>query len=375
MSALSLDSLTPVAPPNPPSARISFVRNDGGFFQMLVRGGLLELITAGFYRFWLATNIRRHLWSHTGVGDDVAEYTGTAKELLIGFFFAMAILGPIYVLYFLAGLEAERHLAWASTPLAWFFYLFGQFAIYRARRYRLSRTIWRGLRFWMTGSGWAYAWRAALWGLLVGVTIGIALPWRTAALERYKMRHSHYGDLQASFDGRGGDFFGRAWGLWLATIFTGWLIVPLFFIYPAYKAIEWRWFLANTRFGDIRFSSDLSTGGLMGAYWKLIGCATLLSIGFGAVAFGVLGATGMNPDQLLHEHTLFGVAVFALPYLFFILCLNVFVRYFLVHDLWRRIAETTSVDNLHMVEAVTAKADTVNALGEGLGGSMDIVGF
>ena len=59
--------------------------------------------------------------------------------------------------------------------------------MYRARRYRLTRTIWRGVRFWMTGSGWSYAWRAGLWTLLVIVTLGLALPWYQAALERYKM--------------------------------------------------------------------------------------------------------------------------------------------------------------------------------------------
>ena len=140
-----------------------------------------------------------------------------AKELLIGFLIALAILVPVYLAYFLVGLEAERLKAFASIPLVAFFYLFGQFAIYRARRYRLTRTVWRGVRFWMSGSGWIYALRAALWGLLMIVTLGLALPWRAAALERYKMRHSYYGDLQGSFEGRGWEFFKRGWWLWLLT--------------------------------------------------------------------------------------------------------------------------------------------------------------
>ena len=41
----------------------------------------------------------------------------------------------------------------ASVPLGLLFYGFWQFAIYRTRRYRLTRTVWRGVRFWMTGSG------------------------------------------------------------------------------------------------------------------------------------------------------------------------------------------------------------------------------
>src|SRR6266705_1132123 len=129
---------------------------------------------------------------------DAAEYTGRGMELLIGFLIALAIIVPVYLAYFLAGLEAERIRAFASFPLLAFFYLFGQFAIYRARRYRLTRTVWRGVRFWMSGSGWAYAAQAALWGLLMILTLGLILPWREAALERYKMRHSFYAVLKGS---------------------------------------------------------------------------------------------------------------------------------------------------------------------------------
>ena len=74
-------------------------------------------------------------------------------------------MSPIYLVYFLIGLEAERWKAFASTPLAIFYYVFFQFAIYRARRYRVTRTVWRGVRFWMGGSGLSYAWRVALWSL------------------------------------------------------------------------------------------------------------------------------------------------------------------------------------------------------------------
>ena len=48
---------------------------------------------------------------------------------------------PVYLLYFLIGIEAERAKAFASIPLGLFFYAFGQFAIFRARRYRATRTV------------------------------------------------------------------------------------------------------------------------------------------------------------------------------------------------------------------------------------------
>src|ERR1700704_2806630 len=205
-------------PPHPPPMPVSFSGDRGEFFRLVTRGAALELVTVGFYRFWLATDIRRHLWSNTHIDGDAAEYTGRGRELLIGFLIALAIIVPVYVAYFVASLEAERYKAFASFPLLAFFYLFGQFAIYRARRYRLTRTIWRGVRFWMTGSGWNYAFRSIGWMFLVTFTFGLALPWREASLERYKMRHTRYGDLQGRFDGRGWEFFKRGIWLWLIAV-------------------------------------------------------------------------------------------------------------------------------------------------------------
>ena len=112
---------------------VAFSGSRGEFFDLVKRGAALELVTLGFYRFWLLTDIRRHLWSNTLVDGDAAEYTGRGKELLIGFLVALAILVPIYLGYFLIGLEAEHYKAFASIPLIAFFYLFGQFAIFRAQ--------------------------------------------------------------------------------------------------------------------------------------------------------------------------------------------------------------------------------------------------
>src|ERR1700743_3977193 len=207
-------TLVPPQPAPPPPLPLAFSGDRSEFRHLVTRGAALELVTVGFYRFWLATDIRRHLWSNTVTDGDAAEYTGRARELLIGFLVAMAIIVPIYLAYFIAGIEAERFKAFASFPLFLFFYVFGQFAIYRARRYRLTRTVWWGVRFWMTGSGWSYAARSALWAILVIVTLGLLLPWRETALERYKMRNSHYGDLPGDFDGRGWDFFKEAWWIW-----------------------------------------------------------------------------------------------------------------------------------------------------------------
>src|SRR5215472_4442948 len=170
---MRLEPLRAPAPP-PLPALVTFAGDRSQFFRLVAKGAALELVTAGFYRFWLVTDIRRHLWSNTVIDGDAVEYTGRGRELLIGFLFAMAILVPIYLAYFLVTVEAERFKEFASFPLILGFYAFGQFAIYRARRYRLTRTVWRGVRFRMDGSGWAYAWRAVPWGFFVFVTLGLA---------------------------------------------------------------------------------------------------------------------------------------------------------------------------------------------------------
>src|SRR5438309_1020914 len=110
-------------PHHPPPMPVAFSGERADFFQLVERGAWLELVTLGFYRFWLATDIRRHLWSNTEIDGDAAEYTGRGKELLVGFLVALAILVPVYLAYFLAGLEAERFKAFASFPLFVFFYV------------------------------------------------------------------------------------------------------------------------------------------------------------------------------------------------------------------------------------------------------------
>jgi uncharacterized membrane protein YjgN (DUF898 family) len=394
-----------------PPMPVSFSGNRSEFRRLVTRGAGLELITVGFYRFWLATDIRRHLWSHTSVDGDAAEYTGHGRELLIGFLFALAILVPIYVAYFIVGIEVERFKAFASFPLFLFFYVFGQFAIYRARRYRLTRTVWRGVRFWMDGSGWAYAARAVLWGLLTVLTFGLLLPWREAALERYKMRHCYYGDLRGSFEGRGWELFKRGWWLWLLAILS--MLVPLIlsplaktvpgmsplakispfvslvsflmapFIYGIFKAIEWRWWLSGIRFGDVRFESALLRGALVSLYWKVIGWFLLLVVLFSAYLFACAGliasilqtpiAKMFTPGNLQGSIPMIVVAV--IGYLAWILSVNVVLRVYLLRDLWARLIASTTAYNIEAAANVSARGDLASALGEGLADGLDIVGF
>ena len=373
----------PLPPPVPPPMPVAFTGKRRDFFELVRRGAGLELVTLGFYRFWLLTDIRRHLWSNTLVDGDAAEYTGRGKELLIGFLVALAILMPVYLGYFLIGLEAERVKAFASIPLIVFFYLFGQFAIYRARRYRLTRTVWRGVRFWMSGSGWIYALRASLWGLLVAVTLGLALPWRTAALERYKMRHSYYGDLQGSFEGRGWEFFKRGWWLWLLTpiAFVVYPIAP--FLYGAFKAIEWRWWLSGIRFGSVRIESSLPRSALIGLYWKVIGWIVVFGLVFSAYLAVAAAIVASMTDTAFTEFFKSQEAMQSIPllvltgigYLVFALAMNVVIRVYLLRDLWVKVLGSVNIGGLEAAADVAARGDMANALGEGFADGLDVGGF
>jgi uncharacterized membrane protein YjgN (DUF898 family) len=403
----SVPQMPAPAPVPASSVKVDFSGTRGDFFRMVRNGSALELITFGFYRFWLATDIRRHLWSHTSVDGDAPEYTGRGRELLIGFLFAMAILVPIYVAYFIVGIEAETYRAFASVPLFLFFYMFGQFAIYRARRYRLTRTVWRGVRFWMDGSGWAYAMRAFGWGLLAALTLGAVLPWREASLERYKMRHCHYGNLPGSFQGRGSELFKRGWKLWLAALspfivglglviaYAGdkppawaggvtavvaiaWFIA-LPFIFGAFRAIEWRWWLSGIRFGEVSFGSDLSSGALYGLYWKVIGWYFVVTFAFSAyLGICIAVIVGFNdPEHIAAQmQGNYGLtAAMVIGYLGIIIAMNVVLRMYLLRDIWARVVASVTVYRLEAAANVAAEGELADAVGEGLAGGLDVVGF
>jgi uncharacterized membrane protein YjgN (DUF898 family) len=384
MNEMSWPPQVPPPPsPVPPPMPVAFSGSRGEFFDLVKRGAGLEFVTLGFYRFWLLTDTRRHLWANTLVDGDAAEYTGRGKELLIGFLVALAILMPIYLGYFLIGLEAEHLQAFASIPLVAFFYLFGQFAIYRARRYRLTRTVWRGVRFWMSGSGWIYALQASLWGLLSAVTLGLALPWRTAALERYKMRHSYYGDLQGSFEGRGWEFFKRGWWLWLLTPIAFYVFPLAPFIYGGFKAIEWRWWLSGIRFGGVRLESSLPKSALIGLYWKVIGWIVVLGLVFSAylgLAAALVGSMSgesfaefFTSQEFMKSIPLLALA--GLGYLAFALAMNIVIRVYLLRDLWVRVLGSVNISGIEAAANVAARGEMANALGEGFADGLDVGGF
>src|SRR5216684_7173305 len=172
-----VDTAAASAPPDvslrPPSAvRLRFVGDRGDFWRLMIRGGVLQAITLGIYRFWLFTDMRRFLWASTEVEGETLEYTGTAVELLIGFLMAIGILVPVYALLFVASLEFGILSRLSGIVAVVVLAGFGQYAAFRARRYRLTRTVFRGLRLHQTGSAILYALLATLWWIPSVLSLG-----------------------------------------------------------------------------------------------------------------------------------------------------------------------------------------------------------
>jgi len=161
------------------------------------------------------------------------------------------------------------------------------------------------------------------------------------------------------------------------------LLIGLPFVYGAFKAIEWRWWVSGIRFGEVSFESDMGMGRLMGLYWKVIGWMVLLLIGLSAWIGGVFwflfstgDASGRQAERIAaiaqQPSTLIATA---LGYIIFILAMWVVLRMYLMRDVWQRVAASTAVHNLAAADNVAARGHLVGALGEGFADSLDVVGF
>jgi len=404
-------------PPAPPG-KLVFTGEAKEFFRLCLRAGVFTVLTLGLYRFWFLTDVRRVLWRHTRVGRDSFEYRGTGRELLLGFLFALAILAPLYLVYFLIGVEAERYKAFSSLPFFLILALFGIYASYRARRYRLTRTVFRGARFWMTGSGFNYLARYVGWVLLALLTLGLAYPWMVASLERYKMGNTFYGDLRGSFEGRGGAFFKRGILLWVlamlllaafvvllvaivgvrthrdisseeaAAAFASALavlfVLSLLSILSLMKGIEWRWWSEGLRFGQAHLVSALGVWFLFKEYFKytlaVLGAMLLWLIAVAIVMGGASAAFGPLEDPhltsfgaLLHltsSQYFLGVVVIA-AYLCLFVVMSALYRRFLVFGVWRKVIDSLTLHGGEVFDNVTVTGTPSSAVGEALADALD----
>lgn len=190
-------------------------------FRLYMLTAFLTLVTLGIYRFWAKTRIRKYIWSATTGDNDSFEYTGTGLEKFLGFLVAIVILavylGIVQMALFFLGLNLFVEPTTQAQALAQLGAIYITllavlplvlFAQYRARRYKMARSRWRGIRFGMEKGAWGYAWRALGYYLLNICTAGMLNPLVTFRLEKYMADRSWYGDGVFVQTGRWQDLYG-----------------------------------------------------------------------------------------------------------------------------------------------------------------------
>src|SRR5690242_13422235 len=144
-----------VTPADPPAWRAEFHGHGAALFTIFVTNLVLILVTLGVYVFWAKVRVRRYLYSRTEFAGDRLAFHGRGAELLLGMVKAVVIFGiPIAILRIAPGLfGAGPALTVACSSLGSLLAaVFVAVAKVGARRYRLTRTSWRGIRFAFHGS-------------------------------------------------------------------------------------------------------------------------------------------------------------------------------------------------------------------------------
>jgi uncharacterized membrane protein YjgN (DUF898 family) len=403
----------------PAGGIVRFLGEAGAFWRLLARGAVLLMFTLGIYRFWLTTDIRRYLWANTELAGESFEYTGTARELLLGFLIAIAILLPLYAAFFLLTLSLGELSSWIALLCLT---LLGHYAVYRARRYRLTRTVYRGVRFHQSGSAWQYAVCALSWWILIALTAGLAYPFAQSRLERFKMRNTFFGNLRGRFEGSGFRLLLRGFVLWLlavvpfaigliatlravnwstlaaapggdelpswleasglagAVVYAGltgtWLLLSFAILYPIFQAMMLRWWASGLRFGGATVTSRLRTAQLYGVYARFLLYALLFTLVAGAIivpgAFALARLTGeldSMPKEIIT--TVAGLTAYVAIALGYSTVYQATVKL----GLWRSVVETLDISNLAVLEQVTAAGQPASPVGEGLADALSVGGI
>lgn len=297
--------------------RAAFVRDGRSLFWLALGQAWLTILTLGIRRFWMTTRLRKHYWAAVRVLGDPFEYTGTGLEKLVGFLLAVIILavyltvvnfafvfGGLYSTDDVVGLQVAVNLSViASLPLI-------HFATYRARRYVLARTRWRGIRFGMEPAAWAYSWRAMGLNLLTALSLGLLYPLQHFRLSRFMVDRTWFGDRRFRQDGRWTVLLG--YWVWIyvgvaliagalvaiaiapenpdvkgpagLVLLLGYLTVYLLML--RYRVAAFRYLWNHRSLGETRFRNDVDTGEVIGI--TLAGSAGMVMLAMLAALFAML---------------------------------------------------------------------------------------
>jgi len=257
---------------------LSFQGQGGTLFGIQIVNLLLTIVTLGIYYFWAKTKVRAYIWGQTDFDGDRFGYTGTGKEVLLGWIKAMLIFGlPLYLLKNLPILlGAPKYLiVLGSLASLMLIMLFIPVATVGSRRYRLSRTSLRGIRFSFRGRWFEYARVFVPCAFLLIITLGLYMPYFEMRSQKFLLGKSFFGNRNFSFDGEGCDLL----GLYVAATLLALPTLFLSLLWYQCKKTNYVW--SHVSFGDARFTSTLTFGGLFKLYFVNI-LIVVFSLGFGA---------------------------------------------------------------------------------------------
>ncbi len=348
-----------------------------GMIGLSIKNFLLRLITLGIYGFWGKTEVRRRIWSAARLNGEPLQYTGTGKELFLGFLivFAVVVL-PVILLSFAVGAAFGPK----STALQVFqvilyaaFFLLAGVATYRAQRYRLSRTSWRGIRGGMEGNSWSFAWTYFWTGLLIPLTLGWASPWRSAKLQSRLTDDMRFGSVPFRFTAGSGPLYSRFAILWFGGLLILGLLIGSWFALIPLLGVDPRQLQTGP-------TSASSIAALLLVIYGTLFVATLLYM----FLSGWYRARMMNHFA---EHTHFEDASFrgrATAGSLIWLGISNFLLVFLTLGLLTPIAqarsarymvERLSIDGNALLESIAQRAEDAARRGEGLAQAFDIDAF
>lgn len=193
-----------------------------GIILLSLKIFILRIITIGIYHFWGKTEVRRKIWSAVRLQNQPLQYTGSGWELFLGFVIVILLfILPIYAALIGAIIYFGENSPFAAAA-QFVFFIFIMFLLgvaqYRARRYRLSRTNWRGIRGTMAGSPWKYAMQYFLTFLIVPLTLGWSVPWRDVKLHRILTNETRFGQTAMHFEGSSRSLYMPFAVLWFGVI-------------------------------------------------------------------------------------------------------------------------------------------------------------
>lgn len=243
--------------------RLCFKGTGGELFGIQLVNLLLTIVTLGFYSFWAKTKVRNYLWSQTELEGERFVYHGTARELMAGSFkVGLLVIVPLVALDFIGKfMGANLVVKVAVTFLAYAMVLvLTPMALAGARRYRLTRTSWRGIRFSFRGVMKEFVVLFLSGGFLTAITLGLYYPFFDARRQAFMVNNAFFGNRAFLFDGQGRDLFKPflvAMLLFIPTLGLSWVW---------YAAARQRYFWDHTRLDDVRFRCTVTFGQLLVLY-------------------------------------------------------------------------------------------------------------